>query len=217
MLLVSPGGKGSLTLLYALANLRRFYPKNFQLEAITIDLGLKELDFNPIKRLCQELSVNYTVVESDIAKIIFEHRKESNPCSLCAKMRKGAFNNQAKELGCNKEAYAHHYDDVIETMMLSLLYEGRFHTFSPVTHLNRTDLTLIRPMIYVKEQDVKGFRNRYQLPVMKNPCPVDGYTKREYTKQLIKSLTLENPGLKARLYHAIEQSNIHGWGKIQQT
>jgi len=207
------GGKDSLTLLYALANLRRFYPKKFELEAITVNMGFKELDFSAVASLCKELDVNYTVVESEIADIIFNYRKENNPCSLCAKMRKGAFNQKAKELGCNKEAYAHHYDDVIETMLMSLIYEGRFHCFSPVTYLDRSDITLIRPLIYVEEQDVKGFRNAYQLPVVKNPCPVDGYTKREYAKQLIKTLGMESPGLRERLFHAIQTSNVSGWTK----
>lgn len=205
------GGKDSLTLLYALSGLKRFYPKSFELEAITVNMGFPELDFSKVSSLCQELGVNYTVVETEIAPIIFEHRKESNPCSLCAKMRKGAFNSKAKELGCNKEAYAHHYDDVIETMMMSLIYEGRFHCFSPVTHLSKSNITLIRPLIYVEEKDIKGFRNAMKLPVVENPCPVDGYTKRETTKQLIKNLGYESPGLRQRLFHAIQTSEIIGW------
>lgn len=211
------GGKDSLTLLYSLSGIRRFYPKKFELEAITVNMGFKELDFSAVASLCKELNVNYTVVDTEIADIIFDYRKESNPCSLCAKMRKGAFNSKAKELGCNKEAYAHHYDDVIETMMMSLIYEGRFHCFSPVTYLDRSDITLIRPLIYVEEQDIKGFRNAYNLPVVKNPCPVDGYTKREYAKQLIKNLGTESPGLRERLFHAIQTSSINGWEKTTNT
>lgn len=207
------GGKDSLTLLYALSGIRRFYPKNFELEAITVNMGFQELDFTAVATLCKELNINYTVVETDIAEIIFNHRKESNPCSLCAKMRKGAFNTKASELGCNKEAYAHHYDDVIETMLMSLIYEGRIHCFSPVTYLDRSEITLIRPLIYVEEKDIKGFRNANHLPVVKNPCPVDGYTKREYIKQLIKNLGQESPGLRERLFHAIQSSEINGWQK----
>ena len=205
------GGKDSLTLLYALSGLRRFYPKKFELEAITVNMGYKEADFSAVAKLCEELDVPYTVVETDIAEILFEYRKESNPCSLCAKLRKGAFNNKAKEIGCNKKAYAHHFDDVIETMMMSLLYEGRFHCFSPVTYLDRADITLIRPLIYVDEQDIISFKKANQLPVVDNPCPVDGYTKREYTKQLIKSLDKESPGLRERLFTAIREGNIPGW------
>lgn len=204
------GGKDSLTLLYALSGLRRFYPNKFDLQAITINMGYKEADFSGVAKLCDELGVNYTVVDTDIADILFEYRKESNPCSLCAKLRKGAFVKKAKELGCNKKAYAHHYDDVIETMLMSLFYEGRFHCFSPVTYLDRSDITLIRPLIYVEEQDIIGFRNAYKLPVVENPCPVDGYTKREHTKQLIKALNKESPGLKERLFHAIKEGNIPG-------
>jgi len=205
------GGKDSLTLLYALSSLRKFYPKKFELEAITVHMGFKELDFTAVAELCKKLDVNYTIVESEISDIVFEQRKESNPCSLCSKMRKGAFNIRAKELGCNKEAYAHHYDDVIETMMMSLIYEGRFHCFSPVTYLDRSEITLIRPLIYVDEKDIKGFRNANSLPVVKNPCPVDGYTKREYAKQLIKNLDSESPGLRERLFHAIQTSEVQGW------
>ena len=168
------GGKDSLTLLYALHGLKRFYPKEFELSAITVDLGFENFDLSPVRSLCSELSVPFTVVPTDIGKILFETRKESNPCALCAKMRKGALNETAKQMGCNKIAYAHHRDDLIETMLLSLIYEGRFYAFSPKTFLDRTELTVIRPMIYVSEADVIGFKNRFSLPVCKNPCPVDG-------------------------------------------
>lgn len=199
------GGKDSLTLLYALSGLRRFYPKKFEIEAISVSLGFEGMDFSKVAELCKELNVNYTLVKSSIAEIIFEARKETNPCSLCAKMRKGAFNEKAKELGCNKSAYAHHMDDVIETLMMSLIYEGRFHTFSPITYLDRSDITLIRPMLYMHECDVKSFVKRYNVPVVKNACPVDGYTKREYIKNLIKKLNEENPGLPGRLFHSITE------------
>jgi tRNA 2-thiocytidine biosynthesis protein TtcA len=210
------GGKDSLSLLYALAGLRSFYPERFEIEAVTVDAGYPGTDFSGISKLCDDLGVRYTVVETRIAEILFDYRKESNPCALCAKLRKGAFNNKARELGCNKEAYAHHFDDVIETMLMSLIYEGRFNCFSPVTYLNRSDITLIRPLIYVKEQDIKGFSKAYKLPIVKNPCPVDGYTKREYVKQLIKTLSLESPGLKERLFHSIKISDIRGW-KLDDT
>lgn len=207
------GGKDSLTLLYALANIRRFYPKKFDIEAITVSIGFDGMDFSAVEKLCGELDVNYTVIKTQIADIIFSHRKKTNPCSLCAKMRKAAFHAKAKELGCNKEAYAHHYDDVIETMMMSLIYEGRFHCFSPVTYLDKSDITLIRPLIYIEEADIKSFRSTYNLPVVKNPCPVDGLTKRQYAKELIKTLQSESPGLKERLFHAIRTSNIQGWNR----
>lgn len=207
------GGKDSLTLLYALHGLKRFYPQTFELYAVTVDLGFGDPDLAPIKALCEELSVPYTIVPTDIGKILFQVRQESNPCALCAKLRKGALNQAALELGCNKIAYAHHKDDMIETMMLSLIYEGRFYSFSPSTYLDRTGLTVIRPMIYVDEADVIGFKNKYCLPVCKNPCPVDGHTKREYVKNLIKTIEKENPGTKERFFHAIISGNIPGWPK----
>ncbi len=197
------GGKDSLTLLYALAGLKRFYPKKFELEAITVAVGFEGMDFSPIKQLCNELEINYTIIETDISSIVFDIRQESNPCALCAKMRKGAFNDKAKELGCNKSAYAHHKDDVVETALMSLIYEGRFNCFSPVTYLDRMDITLIRPLLYLEERDVIGFRNIMKLPVVTNKCPVDGHTKREYVKNLALQLEKENKNCKERIFHAV--------------
>lgn len=205
------GGKDSLTLLYALNSLKRFYPKHFEIHAVTVDLGFDNLNLDKIKELCSSLNIEYTIVKTDIAKIIFEDRKESNPCSLCAKMRKGALNEAIKAAGCNKVAYAHHKDDVVETMLMSLIYEGRFHTFSPVTYLDRMDLTVIRPLMYMNESDVIGFVNKYKVPVVKSPCPADGHTKREYIKKLLQQLNLENPGVKERMFTAIQNGNLKGW------
>lgn len=205
------GGKDSLTLLYALHGLKRFYPKKFEIHAVTVDLGFQNLNLDKIKEICEELQVEYTIVSTEIAKIIFEDRKESNPCSLCAKMRKGALNDAIKAAGCNKVAYAHHKDDVVETMLMSLIFEGRFHTFSPVTYLDRMDLTVIRPLMYMNEVDVIGFINKYNVPVVKSPCPADGNTKREYIKQLLRNLNLENPGVKERMFTAIQTGNLKGW------
>lgn len=205
------GGKDSLTMLYALHGLQRFYPKHFELEAITVSLGYSDFNLEPIRELCKELGVSYTVIDTEIARIIFDERKESNPCSLCAKMRKGAFNDAAKKMGCNKVAYAHHKDDIVETMLLSLIFEGRFHSFSPRTYLDRMDMTVIRPLMYVLEADVIGFKNKYHLPVAKSPCPIDGYTKREYAKNLIRQLNAENPGVKERMFTAVLNGNIPGW------
>ena len=205
------GGKDSLTLLYALHGLKRFYPNKFELSAITVDLGYEEFDLDPVHELCQELGVPYKVVKTDIAHILFEERKESNPCSLCAKMRKGALNDAVKEMGCSKVAYAHHKDDIIETMLLSLIFEGRFHSFSPKTYLDRMDLTVIRPIMFVDEADVIGFKNKYNLPVVKSKCPVDGYTKRQYAKELVRQLNTEHPGAKNRMFTAILNGDIEGW------
>lgn len=206
------GGKDSLTLLYAMHGLQRFYPQKFTLYAITVDLGFENLNLDKITTLCEELGVTYHIVKTDIGKIIFDDRKESNPCSLCSKMRKGALNTAIKELGCNKVAYAHHKDDVVETMMLSLIYEGRFHTFSPVTYLDRMELTVIRPLIYMREADVLGFVHKYNVPVVKSPCPADGHTKREYAKLLLQDINRETPGVKERMFTAV-QTGMNNWNK----
>lgn len=209
------GGKDSLTLLYALQGLQKFYPQKFDIIGITVDLGFENFDLSPIQSLCESLEVPYHIVKTEIAPILFDVRKESNPCSLCAKMRKGALNQTALEFGCNKIAYAHHKDDLIETMFLSLMYEGHFYTFSPYTFLDKTELSVIRPLIYVNEADVIGFQRKYSLPVCKNPCPADGKTKREYVKQLIQTIQKENPGTKDCLFHAITDGNIKGWTEKQ--
>lgn len=205
------GGKDSLTLLTALSALRRFYPIPFELCAITVDLGFKNLNLDEIKVFCRQQNVEYKIVKTDIADIIFEQRKETNPCSLCAKMRKGALNEAIKAMGCNKVAYAHHKDDVVETMLMSLIYEGRFHTFAPVTYLDRMQVTVIRPLMYMNEADVIGFVNKNNIPVVKSPCPADGHTKREYIKNLLRQLNLENPGVKERMFTAIQSGNMKGW------
>ena len=205
------GGKDSLTLLYALQGLRRFYPKKFELIAVTVNLGYEEFDVTKLSNLCNELNVPYKVINTEIADIVFHQNPQENPCSLCAKLRKGALNEAVKELGCNKVAYAHHRDDIIETMMLSLLFEGRFYSFSPKTYLDRTGLTVIRPLMYMAEADVIGFKNKMNLPVVKNPCPVDGFTKRQYAKDLLRQLNLDHPGTKNRMFHAILNGNILGW------
>ena len=210
------GGKDSLTLLYGLSQLQKFYPKQFTLSAITVDMGLDTMNLEPIKALCADFNVPYEIISTEIGKILFEARKESNPCALCAKMRKGALNQKALELGCNKIAYAHHKDDVVETLMLSLIYEGRFHTFAPVTFLDRMNLTVIRPLVYMKEADVIGFVHKHDVPVVKSPCPADGHTRREYVKQLLRQLNYENPGVKERMFTAIANSDERSGGLWQK-
>lgn len=205
------GGKDSLALLYALHGLKRFYPNPFELMAVSVDLGFEGFDLSPVTALCEQLEIPHKIVHTDIGPIIFEERKEKSPCSLCAKMRKGALNQAVKDLGYNKVAYAHHKDDLVETMMLSLIYEGRFYCFPPKTYLDRMDLTVIRPLIYVEEADVIGFKNKYQLPVVKNPCPADGVTRREYVKNLVRQINQENPGAKNRMFTAILNGDIEGW------
>ena len=186
------GGKDSLTLLYALSTLRRFYPHPFELHAVTVDLGFENLNLGKIEALCKELDVPYTIVPTQIASIVFDQRKEKNPCALCAKMRKGALNEAIRGAGCNKIAYAHHKDDVVETF------------------LDRMNLTVIRPLVYMKEADVIGFVHKHDVPVVKSPCPADGHTRREYVKQLLRQLNLENPGVKDRMFTAV-QSGLEEW------
>ena len=211
-------GKDSLTLLCALAELRRFYPKKFELLAVTVDMGFEGTDFSGIKALCDELDVEYRIIPTQISKVIFDVRKEKNPCSLCAKMRRGALYGYASENGFNKVALGHHFDDVVETFMLNLFFEGRLGCFQPVTFLSNTGITLIRPMIYMPEKDVRYFASKVELPVVKSSCPADGNTEREEMKQLLASLEKQNKGLRYRIFGAIQRGEIDGFkpmGKMQ--
>ncbi|AVM69604.1 tRNA 2-thiocytidine(32) synthetase TtcA [Lachnospiraceae bacterium oral taxon 500] len=205
------GGKDSLVLLYALAGLRRFYPQKYELAAMTVSLGFDNFDLSPIQELCASLDVPYHIVQTDIAEVIFDVRQETNPCSLCATMRKGAFNEKLKELGFNKVAYGHHYEDIVETMMLSLFYEGRFNVFPPVTYLDRREIYSIRPLLFTHENDIRAFVRKYNVPVVKSPCPADGNTKRAEMKALLKQINETMPGLYKRLFHAIQSSDLNGW------
>ena len=205
------GGKDSLTLLYALSKLKEFYPISFDLVALTIDLGFTDYDTSLLSHYADSLHVPYYIEKTQIADIVFTYRQEENPCSLCSRMRKGAFNERAKALGCNKIAYAHHKDDVLDSFLMSMLYEGRIHTFSPVTHLERSELTLIRPLIYAYEGEIKSFATEQQLPVCKNPCPADGITKRQESKNLLLELKKTVPQVKERIFSAITGSGIDGW------
>ena len=207
-------GKDSLALLCAMAALRRFYPKKFELCAITVDMGFEDFDLTPIRKICEELEVEYHVVPTQIAKIIFDIRKEKNPCSLCAKMRRGALYNYAKEIGCTSVALGHHFDDVVETFMLNLFYEGRLGCFQPVTYLSNTDIYLIRPMIYMPEKDVRYFASKNELPVIKSPCAADGNTEREEMKKLLHGLEMGNKGLRYRIFGAIQRGEIDGFREM---
>ena len=207
-------GKDSLTLLCAMAELRRFYPIPFELVAVTIDMGFEGTDFSPIAKLCETLDVPYHVIPTEISHIIFDVRKEKNPCSLCAKMRRGALHNAAKVLGCNVVALGHHFDDAVETFMLNLFFEGRIGCFSPVTYLSRTDLKLIRPMLYMPEKDVRYFANKVELPVVKSSCPADGNTQREEMKQLLAALERKHDGLRYRIFGAMQRGEIDGFREI---
>ena len=209
------GGKDSLTLLCAMAELRRFYPIPFELCAITIDMGFEsKMDFSGVETLCKELDVPYHIFPTEIAKIIFDVRKEKSPCSLCAKMRRGALHRAAKEIGCNKIALGHHFDDAVETFMLNLFFEGRIGCFSPVTYLSRMDLYMIRPLIYLPEKDVRYFTSKTALPVVTSPCPADGNTQREEMKQLLAKLDREHTGLRYRIFGAMQRGEIDGFKAV---
>ncbi len=205
------GGKDSLTLARALKDLQRFYPKNFSLHAITISLGFDNFDTTKLKEYFKALDIPYAIYETQIADIVFKERKETNPCSLCSKMRKGALLDISKQLGCNKIALGHNKDDINETLLMSLFYEGRIHTMSPVTYLDKSHITLIRPLIYAPEADIRSFSKKNELPVLKSPCPADGQTKREYIKQLIYSFQKEMPHVRENIFGAIQRSALKDW------
>lgn len=205
------GGKDSLALLCALAEMRRFYPKKYEVVAITVDMGLPGMDFSEVRELARRLHVKHRIEKTDIAKIIFDVRKESNPCSLCAKMRRGSLHAAAVEEGCNKVALGHHYDDAVETFMMNLFFEGRLGCFSPKSFLTNRQITLIRPLLYATEKDVEYFTRRQRLPIVKSTCPEDHATERENMKQLLLSLEKENKGVKHRIFNAMCKGNIDGF------
>ncbi len=254
------GGKDSLILALALSYLRRFYPQKFEVIGVTVSLGFDDFDLSQVQAffatiqvpfyicetqigkiifderkednpcsLCSKMrkgalydyaqaffatiQVPFYICETQIGKIIFDERKEDNPCSLCSKMRKGALYDYAKQLGCNKIALGHNKDDINETLLMSLLYEGRIHTMAPVTYMDQVNMHIIRPLLYVPECDIRGFVKKENLPVVKSPCPVDGKTKREEMKQLIYSLQKEIPKVREHLFGAIQRSTIYGWNK----
>ena len=202
------GGKDSLVLLQLLAGLRQY--SDFELEAITIDMGLG-MDYSGVQAFCDRLEVPYTVVQTQIAPIIFEHRKEKNPCSMCSKMRRGALNQAILDRGIRKLALGHHYDDAVETFVMSLIYEGRISCFQPVTDLDRMGVTQIRPMLYIHEKTVDHFAARMELPVLENRCPVDKTTKREEIKQLVYDLSKTYPDLKERIFGAMQRLPLPEW------
>ena len=204
------GGKDSLVLLTLLAGLRAYFNKPFELEAITIDMGLG-MDYSGIQKMCADLNVPYTIVKTEIAPIIFDHRKEKNPCSMCAKMRRGALNQAILDKGFNKLALGHHYDDAVETFMMNLLFEGRIGCFQPVTNLYRAGIIQIRPMLYLHERTVDNFAARMELPVVENRCPVDKITKRGEVKQLIFDMSKTYPDLKERIFGAMQRYPLEEW------
>lgn len=206
------GGKDSLTLLYLLNSYRKFSPEKFELIAITLNPG--KVDNLPLHKLCKDLEVEFHEIQTDIQEIVFDIRKEKNPCSLCAKLRRGILHTTAKNLGCNKVALGHHKDDAIETLMLSISYEGRVNCFSPKTLMEKNTITLIRPMIYISETSIKSIAKKYNFPIITNPCPADKKTKREDIKNLIQELDDRIPGFKKNLFGALTNSKeLFIWDK----
>lgn len=204
------GGKDSLALLIFLSELRKYNAKPFALEAVTVDMGLG-MDYSKIETLCKSLDIPFTLVKTEIGQVIFEYRKEKNPCSMCSKMRRGALNQTLIEKGINKLALGHHYDDAVETFLMSLLFEGRISCFQPVTNLDRTGIIQIRPMLYIHEQTIDNFTARHNLPVLENRCPVDKQTKREEVKKLIYNLSATYPDLKERIFGAMQRFPLPEW------
>ena len=213
------GGKDSVTLLVALAKLREFYPVPFTVEAFPLDMGHRDgapgMDFTPVEQLCRELDVPYTILKSEIQHIIFDLRREKNPCSMCSKMRRGALHAALQERGIQKIALGHHYDDAIETFYMSLIFEGRLSCFQPVTYLDRTGITQIRPLLYCGENLIRHTAQRLALPVVDNPCPANGNTKRQEIKELIYELQGRYPGLKARTFGAMQRLPLPEWGPVE--
>lgn len=205
------GGKDSVLLLTAMAQLQKFYPKKFTVEAITVDPVIPGLDFGPMERLCEELEVPYHLLHIPIYDVVFVERKEKNPCSLCAKFRRGAISTELDRLGIPKIALGHHRDDAVETMLMSLFLEGRISCFQPVTYLDRTKITQLRPMLYVQEREVRGAVRRLGLPVIQNPCPADGSTQREEMKKLIRELEDTYPNLRTKIFGAMQRLPLYGW------
>ena len=206
------GGKDSLTLLTLLAALREYYPRPYELTAITIDMGLPGMDFGSVEEYCGRLGVPYRRVVTQIGPVIFEYRKEKNPCSMCAKMRRGALNQALLEQGFKKVALGHHHDDAVETFLMSLLFEGRLSCFQPVTDLDRTGVTQIRPMLYLTEKMVSNFAQEQRLPVVHNVFPSDKHTKRQEVKELIAALSAAYPDLKNRVFGAMQLLPLPEWG-----
>lgn len=208
------GGKDSLLLLYALSLYRKFAPQRFEVKGLTLTMGLEPFDTSKVAALCEKLGVEYIVRPTEIGRIIFEERHEKNPCSLCAKMRRGALNDLAKECGCNKVALGHHRDDALETLLLCLLHEGRIHTFHPKSYLSKADLTVIRPMVYLPEKHIIHVARKMQLPIIPSPCPANGTTEREEMKYLLDSLCKLYPNAREMMLSALQNEAQYGlWNK----
>jgi len=210
------GGKDSLSLLYVMSELRRFYPHPFTLKAVTLDTGFEDMDFSHLQAWCAAQNVELKIVPTDIKQVVFDIRKEKSPCSLCAKMRRGILHDAALEMGCKKVALGHHFDDAAETYMMSLLFEGRIHCFTPVTYLDRRDITLVRPFLYIDEQTITRFAQRNDLPVVHNPCTANGKTKRQEIKELLAGMEQTYPEIKQKIIGAMQSLPLKGWQVFAQ-
>ena len=204
------GGKDSITMLYAFKSLQRFYPKHFDIVAISINPGFEFFDTEFLQKICDDLDIPLFIDDSHAKEIVFDIRKEKNPCSLCANLRRGIINSIAIKEGCNKISLGHNQDDVLETFLLNLLYTGSISTFAPTSYMDRTKITLIRPLIYTPEKDIKRFIKKNDISVMPKVCPMDGKSKREDMKQLIYTLSKNIPMVRANLFGAI-QRNLSDW------
>lgn len=210
------GGKDSITMLKALKSLQYFYPKQFELIAISVNPGFEFFDSAFLKKTCDELEIPFIEEKYDINKIVFEERHEKNPCSLCANLRRGILNTTAKRENCTKIALGHNLDDVLETFLMNLFFAGNMSTFAPISHMDRSGMTIIRPLVYVPEKDTKRYIRKSGTQIMPKVCPMDGHSTREYVKQLIVSLSLKNPHVKANIMGAIQRNQINGWKDTTQ-
>lgn len=207
------GGKDSMVLLYVLSKLKNYYSHKFELVAVLIDPQFKgiSMDLDIIEKFCKKINVELIIKRSNIGKIVFDDRREKNPCSLCARMRRGIIHNISVENGCNKIALGHHYDDVIQTFFMNLFNSGKIGCFSPKTYLDRKKLWLIRPMIFCPENKIKRVANKFDLPIIKSQCPADDMTSRAKTEDLLKKLEKTYPDLRAKVMGAMQRAGIDGW------
>ena len=210
------GGKDSMALLCALHSLRRYYPKPFELMGVTVDLGFPGMDFSPVADYCRSLGVPYDIICSDISDVVFRERQEKNPCSLCVKLRKGAFHDRLKELGANKAALGHHMDDAVETFLLSLIYEGRISCFEPVTHMDRSGIVQIRPMLYAEEKRIVGLARKYAFPIVESTCPMDKTSKRALIKEYMYAVSRERKDFKIKTFRAMQRLPLPGWQVVKE-
>lgn len=211
------GGKDSLVMLKGLVLLQRFIGIDYTVVAITLDphFGGEKGNYEPVAELCRELGIEYILIDTHIGEIVFDIRKEPNPCSLCARMRRGALHDAAKAAGCNKVALGHNYNDVVETFVMNLTIEGRLGCFAPKSYLSRKDITMIRPLVFAPEKDIRSAAKRNELPIVKSKCPADGVTSRQRVKEELAARDKTDKGFSDRLFGALRRSGLDGWGYKQ--